>query len=70
MELKLYHHLSTRSKRALLKTKGRFGNPYFYQPRGTLLQRLSQEFGMSLSEVANQLKKERSYLLEQDKQEL
>lgn len=65
MELKLYHRLSTRSKRALLKTKGRFGNPYFYQPRGTLLQRLGQETGMSLSEVADQLKKERRYLLEE-----
>lgn len=65
MELLLYHRLSTRSKRALLKPKGRYGNPYFYQPRGTLLLRLGQETGMSVSEVANQLRKERRYLLEE-----
>lgn len=65
MELLLYHRLSTRSKRALLKTKGRYGHDYFYQPRGTLLQRLAQETGMSKDEVALQLLKERRYLLEE-----
>lgn len=59
----LYPRLSTRSKRALLKTKGRFGKPYFYAPRGTLLQRLSSETGMSLEQVSQQLMKERHQLL-------
>lgn len=66
MELLLYHRLSTRSRRALLKSKGRYGHNYFYQPRGTLLQRLARETGMSVSEVALQLASERRYLLEEN----
>ena len=63
MEIILYSRLSTRSKRALLKTKKSFGKTYYYSPRGNLLQRLSQETGMSPEQVASQLVKERDYLL-------
>lgn len=63
MELKLYPRLSTRSRRAMTKTVGRFGRVYYYKPRGTLLQRLSSETGLSIEDVYNQLMKERNYLL-------
>ena len=55
MELKLYPKLSTNSKRALRRQKKEWGHPYHYEPRLKLLKRLSQETGMSLTEVRNQL---------------
>jgi len=61
-DLLLYPLLSTRSRRALLKTRKRGRKIYDYAPRGTLLQRLSQETGMSIEEVYQQLYKERVYL--------
>lgn len=63
MELILYPRLSTRSQRAMLKTKKAFGHPYHYTPRGNLLQRLSRETGMSIDEVVARLDLERDYLL-------
>lgn len=63
MELKAYHRLSTRSRRAIAKTKGRFGNPYHYSPRGNLLMRLSRELGMSRDAVYSLLMQEREYIL-------
>jgi hypothetical protein len=63
MELILYPRLSTRSKKALVKTKKRFGRTYHYSPRGDLLERLSQETGMTIEQVCQQLKRERAYLL-------
>lgn len=63
MELKAYYRLSTRSRRAITKTKGRFGNPYHYSPRGNLLMRLSRELGMSRDAVYSLLMQEREYIL-------
>jgi hypothetical protein len=63
MQLRAYYLLSTRSRRAIAKTKGRFGRPYHYSPRGTLLTRLSREFGMSRDAVYSLLMKEREFLL-------
>jgi len=65
MELKVYSRLSTRSRRAIVKTKGRFGRSYQYSPRGTLLERLSLELGMSREQVYSQIMQEREYLLKQ-----
>lgn len=59
----LYPRLSTRSRRALGKSRRRNGKPYVYRPRGNLLRRLSQETGMSLEEVFSQLLTERARLL-------
>ncbi len=64
MEIFLYPRLSTRSKRAMLKTKGRFGRYYSYQPRITLIDRLARETGLSREEVMNQLWRERQFLLD------
>jgi len=63
MELKAYYRLSTRSRRAIAKTKGRFGKPYHYSPRGNLLMRLSRELGMSRDAVYSLLMQEREYIL-------
>jgi hypothetical protein len=62
-EIILYHKLSTRSRRALLRTVNRRGKPNHYIPRGHLLQRLAQETGLGKAEILNQLFREREYLL-------
>lgn len=63
MELKLYPMLNLRSKRAILKTKKQFGNPYSYNPRMSLLKRLASETGMDEQQVRDQLLKERAWLI-------
>ena len=69
MELILYPLLSTRSRRALLRRVYRqsqhhyAGQPYHYNPRSPLLERLSEQTGLSIQQVAIQLLSEREYLL-------
>jgi len=63
MEVKLYYLLSTRSKRAMVRERKKWGHPYQYRPRGTLLERLSQETGMSIDQVYTQLMRERAYMI-------
>ncbi len=63
MQLRAYYLLSTRSRRAIAKTKGRFGRPYHYSPRGNLLTRLSRELGLSREAVYSLLMREREYIL-------
>lgn len=63
MDLKLFPRLSTRSRRAIQRTKKRGGDPYIYRPRGTLMARLAQETGMSVTEVYRQLLREREVLI-------
>jgi hypothetical protein len=58
----LYSRLSTRSRRALVKTKKQWGHPYHYNPRGNLLERLSRETGMTIEAVYIQLLREREIL--------
>jgi hypothetical protein len=65
MNLTLYPKLGTDSKKALTRKTGRWGKPYLYRPRGSLLERLAQETGMSVSQVRSQLEKEREYLIAQ-----
>jgi hypothetical protein len=65
MNLTLYPRLSTRSKKAVTRKNGRWGKPYFYRPRGSLLERLARETGMTINQVRLQLEKEREYLLQQ-----
>lgn len=64
MELELYKRLSTRSRRAMKREKGKCGKIYRYQPRWNLLQRLSEETGLSTEQVYQQLQRERLYLLD------
>jgi hypothetical protein len=63
MTILLYPRLSTCSKRALMKTKKRWGYSYSYNPKGNLLQRLSNETGMTIEQVYHQLQAERVELL-------
>lgn len=65
MNLTLYPRLSTRSKKAVTRKNGRWGKPYFYRPRGRLLERLARETGMTINQVRSQLEKEREYLIAQ-----
>jgi hypothetical protein len=62
-EFPLYRRLSTRSRRAIVRTNKRYGHPYTYNPRGNLLRRLSRETGMTLEQVYSQLMRERSELI-------
>ena len=60
----LYTRLSTRSRRALVRQKKRgSGKPYYYSPRGTLLERLSRETGLSMEQVYNGLLELRQKLI-------
>jgi hypothetical protein len=63
MQLVLYPKLCTRSKRAITKRKKQWGHDYIYNPRGNLLERLSQETGLNIEQVYLQLIREREYLL-------
>lgn len=67
MELKVYPLLSTRSKRAFVRERKEYGNPYRYQPRMRLIKRLSRELQMSQEEVLAQIRKERAWLLKHRK---
>lgn len=63
MNLKLYHQLSTRSRRAIKRTKRKTGYPYTYNPKGNLLERLARDNGMSIDEARHQLMREREELI-------
>ena len=65
MDLTLYPKLNTRSKKALTRKNGPWGNLYLYRPRGRLLERLAKETGMTVGQVRSQLEKERDYLITQ-----
>jgi hypothetical protein len=62
-ELKLWFQLCTCSRRAIKRSKGRFGHPYTYRPRGDLLARLAKQNGMTVDQVYRQLLKERETLI-------
>ncbi|GET44566.1 hypothetical protein MiSe_93960 [Microseira wollei NIES-4236] len=52
LETKIYISLSTRSRRALKKTKSRFSKkPRNYWPRSDLIQRLTQQFFITEAEA-------------------
>lgn len=63
MEIRLYHLLGTTSQRAIRRKKGAFGRPYYYRPRGNLLERLARETGLTKDQVYDQLMKERDEFL-------
>jgi hypothetical protein len=62
-QLVIYPKLSTRSRRAMLRTKSRYGIPKEYRPRGHLVLRLSTELGMTKEQVLDQIQEERKYFL-------
>ena len=62
MDLTIYNLLNTRSKRAMRRIRKKWGHPYQYNPRNTLIQRLCSELNMTESQVREQIAKEREYL--------
>ena len=63
MELIIFPRLSTRSKRAMLRTKKKWGHVYQYIPRRHLLERLKIETGMSEMDILVQIYQERKWLI-------
>ncbi|MBW4514173.1 MAG: hypothetical protein KME11_03100 [Timaviella obliquedivisa GSE-PSE-MK23-08B] len=51
----LWTLLGTNTRRAIKRRRSRFGRSYTYNPRGDLLQRLSEETGQSREQVYQQL---------------
>ncbi len=64
MILKIYPLLNLRSKRALTRIKKKWGHSYDYAPKQILLNRLSEQLGLSKEEVLKQLLEERKFILE------
>ena len=56
--------MNLRSKRAILRTRKRWGHPVGYNPRRALVERLASELNLSTEAVLEQLQKERQFLLE------
>lgn len=59
----LWTQLGTRSRRALSRRNKRFGHPYTYRPRGTLLLRLARENNTTIETIYQQLMELRAELL-------
>ena len=55
--------LNLRSKRAMLRTKKKWGHPYRYQPRQQLVNRLCLELNMTKEEVLEKIEEEKAFLL-------
>jgi hypothetical protein len=67
MELRAYYLLGTNSKRAIIKTKGRFGRPHHYSPKAPLIEKISRTLRISKQAAYQLLMKEREYLIRQQK---
>ena len=63
MKLVIFPLLCTRSRRAIRRTKGKFGHVYSYTPRADLVIRLSTKLGMTREDVLDQIQKEREYII-------
>jgi hypothetical protein len=50
-QMKIWQKLCTRSKRAMSKTKKKYDHPYFYNPRGHLLQNIANRFNITVDEA-------------------
>ncbi|WNZ24846.1 hypothetical protein HJG54_19665 [Leptolyngbya sp. NK1-12] len=62
-DMSLWPQLGTRTRRAIIRTKTRFGRPYDYRPRGSLLERLARDNNLTIDEVYERLMAIRTYLL-------
>lgn len=63
---RLWSQLCTCSRRAIRRRTKRFGQPYHYRPRGTLLARLAQENDITLEQAYRELMELRASLVELD----
>lgn len=66
MELIIFSKLSRESQAAMKRHKSKYGQSYQYEPNGRLLHRLARITGMSLTQVREQIIKERNYLIQND----
>jgi len=64
--VELWNELCTCSKRAMRKTKGKYGRTYFYSPRGDLLKRIAEKRRISHSEAFNLLQELRQEILKRE----
>lgn len=63
MELKLYPLLSWKAQKNFTKRKFRYGKEVEYKPHGVVVRQLKQKTGMDATEIYEQLRKERAFLL-------
>jgi hypothetical protein len=62
-DMTLWPQLGTRTRRAISRAKTRFGRPYDYRPRGTLLARLAQDNNITKEEAYRRLMAMRQHIL-------
>lgn len=71
MDLIVYPLLCPESKKAMIRSKRKYGpkwgHPYYYEPNGRLLNRLAVKLRMTPTEVRERIMKEREYLLSRAK---
>lgn len=63
MELIFFPNLNTRTRRAMRRSRGKFGRPYRYSPRRDLLENLAVKHGMTVAQVNDQLVREHLWLI-------
>lgn len=51
----IWNRLCTRSRRAIMKRKKKWGHGYIYKPRGDLLRNLSEELNRPIDEIYEDL---------------
>lgn len=69
MDLIIFPLLQSNTRKSILRTKrqygAKWGHPYYYEPNGTLITRLSVQLSMTKAEVRARLIEEREYLINQ-----
>ena len=65
-QIKIWNKLSTNSRRAIKRTKKRYGKPYFYNPRGHLLSNISHRENISIDQAFNDLMTIRQEILKRE----
>ena len=63
MYLKIYPLLGKSSQSAIKRRLKYWGHKYYYNPRPALVSRLSKQLNMTESEILEQIKAEREYLI-------
>lgn len=70
MDLVVFPLMHSKTKKLMLRTKrkygARWGHPYYYEPSGQLLERLSVQLGMTKTDVRTKIMQEREYLIKQN----
>ena len=63
MKLILYPRSSTRTRRAFIKIKKKFGHRHYYFPRWIIIERWCRELNWTSDQVIDQFYKERKFLV-------